>query len=142
MSSPTTQKVTTPGELSSCRIEFHGPHLLQSCSMHFLILLSLCLYVCHARAGLFHMNFCSCLVCVSVHGSNLLVAQLRDKLVILTAQYPGRSRMNLAFFVVSKIAIAFPYLRSLIREKGSFSAFLPYTTLVIARVQVNFYAHV
>ena len=31
-------------------------------------------------------GYCSCLVCVcvSVHGSNLLVAQLRDKLVILT----------------------------------------------------------
>ena len=57
-------------ELSSCRIEFHGPHLLQSCSMLFTILLSLCLYLCHARAGLFHMCVCVCLsVCLSVYPS-------------------------------------------------------------------------
>ena len=38
---------------------------------------------CTARVTVVVSCVCVC-VCVSVHGSNLLVAQLRDKLVILT----------------------------------------------------------
>ena len=70
-------------------------------------------------------------VCVSVHGSNLLVAQLHDKLVILTGsavvpEWIWRFSYN-AF-----VAIALPYLQAhgsrpfFIRETGSFSAFLLY----------------
>ena len=59
---------------------------------------------------------CCVCVCVSVHGSNLLVAQLRDKLVILTGSVSWSLQNNLAFFscngFVSKIAIAIPYFTS------------------------------
>ena len=64
-------------------------------------------------------GYCSCLVCVcvSVHGSNLLVAQLRDKLVILTGSIVVALEIIRRFSnngFVSKIAIAFPYLRALV----------------------------
>ena len=43
-------------------------------------------------------GYCSCLVCVSVHGSNLLVAQLRDKLVILTDSVSWSLQNQFGFF--------------------------------------------
>ena len=55
--------------------------------------------------------------------------------IVFTSVYIWRVSYN------GFVAIAFPYLRAhgsrpfFIRETGSFSTFLPYTTLVIARVR-------
>ena len=55
---------------------------------------------------------CVC-VCVSVHGSNLLVAQLCDELVILTGSVSWSLQNKFGVFrIMAKIAIAFPYLRA------------------------------
>ena len=49
---------------------------------------------------------CVCL-CVSVHGSNLLVAQLCDKLVILTGSVSWSLQNEFGVFRIMEIAIAY-----------------------------------
>ena len=97
-----------------------------------------------ARVTVVVLCVCVC-VCVSVHGSNLLVAQLRDKLVILTGSVSW-SLQNLIWRFsyngfVSKIAIAFPYYeltvysRPFYTRNGLIFRTPPYTTPVILRVR-------
>ena len=74
-------------------------------------------------------------VCVSVQATHLRLAQLSDKLDILAVSVS----CSLVFiFGVFRIMASFRAHGSrpfFIRETGSFSTFLPYTTLVIARVR-------
>ena len=91
-------------------------------------------------------GYCSCPVCVSVHGSNLLVAQLRDKLVILTGSVSW-SRFSYNGFV-SKIGIAFPYYELTVYSRPFLyakRAHFPHSSVYYARDftrAVNLYAHV
>ena len=86
-------------------------------------------HACAARVTVVVLCVCVCVcVCHCVHGSNLLVAQLRDKRSYYRARF------------VSKIV--FPYLRAhaiFIRETDSFPSVFYARDCTRA---VNFYAHV
>ena len=95
---------------------------------------------CAARVTVVVLCVCVCVcvsVCQCVQASHPLLTQLQDQVdTYLWTQYRARSRMNFGVFrIMAEDSYSSTVSAIFIRETDSFSAFLPYTTLVISRVR-------